>query len=166
MQNYQDVVSIAARNLSSSGFHLEHGVTLQNGISTDLLASRTVFSWKGLVFHSQHLFLCHSNQATISDFQSLFEEGFLYAKQANRFPLLRGMQFDYWIVPFIAVDRVTPDLIAYATSRPRKHWSLVEFPVLYDLSTGQAHSFQKTPLWGGWYFSDLRSLTRSIIATA
>jgi hypothetical protein len=165
MQNYQDIVSIAARNLSSSGFRLAQGVTLQNGITTDLLASRTIFSWKGMVIHSQHVFLCHSNQATLSDFQSLFDEGFLYAKHANRLPLLRGMQFDYWIVPFIAVDRVTPDLIAYATSRPRKHWSLVEFPVLYDISTGQAHSFQKTPLWGGWYFSDLRALTRSIIAT-
>jgi hypothetical protein len=166
MQNYQDLVSIVGGNLSSSGFRLAHGVTLQNGITTDLLASRTIFSWKGLVIHSQHIFLCHANQATVSDFHSLFDEGFLHAKHANRIPLLRGMQFGYWIVPFIAVDLVTPDLIAYATSRPRKHWALFEFPVLYDLSTGQTHSFQKTALWGAWFFSDMRSLTSSSIATA
>lgn len=166
MHTFHNLISTAERNLSSSRFRVSRGVSLPNGTTADLAASRTTFSWKGLVIISQHLLLRHAPTATVADFHALFDDGFLYAKRVNHVPLLRGMQFGYVIVPCIAVDAVTPDLIAFASRRPRKHWAIFEFPVLHDLSTGQTHYFHETAMWGAFFFSDLRSLTQSSIATA
>ena len=165
MHTFHELLSTAERNLSSSHFRVSRDVSLPNSTTADLAASRTMFSWKGLVIISQHLLLRHAPTATVADFQALFGEGFRYAKRVNRVPLLRGMQFGYMIVPCIAVDATTPDLIAFASSRPRKHWCIFEFPVLHDLSTGQTHYYHETAMWGAFFFSDARSLTQSGIAT-
>ena len=165
MHTFPDLLSKAERNLSSSRFRVSRGISLPNGTTVDLAASRTTFSWKGLVIISQHLLLRHAPTATVADFHALFEEGFLYGKRVNRVPLCRGLQFGYIVVPCIAVDAATPELIAFAWSRPRKHWCIFEFPVLHDLSTGQTHYYHETAMWGAFFFSDLRSLTQSTIAT-
>jgi hypothetical protein len=165
MDTYHHLLATVDRNLGSSQFRVSHDVLLPDGSTADLAASRTTFSWKGLVIISQHLLLRHLSSATAADFYALFDSGFLYAKRVNRVPLLRGMQFAYMIVPCIAIDSVTPDLALFASSRPRKHWAIFEFPVLYDLSTGQAHYFHETAMWGAFFFSDLRSLTQSTIGS-
>lgn len=161
MTTYHDFLSTVEKNLSSSPFRVSREVLLPDGTAADLTASRTTFSWKGLVILSQHLLLRHVASATASDFYALFESGFRYAKKVNRVPLLRGLQFGYMVVPCIAVDSATPDLITFASSRPRKHWCIFEFPVLHDLSTGQTHYFQDTAIWGAFFFSDMRSLAQS-----
>jgi hypothetical protein len=161
MHTFHNLLSTAERNLSSSRFRVSRAVALPNGTTADLAASRTTFSWKGLVIISQHLLLRHTPTVTVADFHALFDEGFLHAKRVNRVPLLRGMQFGYMVIPCIAVDAATPDLIAFASSRPRKHWCIFEFPVLHDLSTGQTHYYHETAMWGALFFSDLRSLTQS-----
>ena len=161
MHTYHDLLSTVERNVSSSRFRVSRDVSLPDGATADLAASRTTFSWKGFVIISQHLLLRHLPTATVADFHALFDSGFLYAKRVNRVPLLRGLQFGYMVVPCIAADSATPDLIAFASSRPRKHWCIFEFPVLYDLSTGQTHYFQKTAMWGAFFFSDMRSLAQS-----
>jgi len=166
MPAYPDLVSLVEKNLGASGFRIARGVTLPGGTPVDLAASRTKFSWKGLVILSQHLLLRHAPSATASDFQAFFDDGFLYAKRVNGVPLLRGMQFGYIIIPFIAVDTVTPEIITFATSLPRRHFSLFEFPFLYDLSTGQTYSYQKTAIWGAFYFSNMRAIAQSSVANA
>ena len=163
MHTYHDLVSKVERNVSSSGFRVSLDVTLPNNTTADVAASRTKFSWKGLVVLSQHILLRHAPTPTVADFHTLFDNGFLYAKRVNRVPLLRGMQFGYMIIPCMAADSVTPDLIAYAISCPRKHWCIFEFPVLYDLSTGQTHFFRGLAAWGAFFFSDMRSITESAI---
>jgi hypothetical protein len=165
MHTYPDLLSTLERNLSSSRFRVSRDVSLPDGATADLTASRTRFSWKGLVIISQHLLLRHLPTATVADFHALFDSGFLYAKRVNRVPLVRGLQFGYMVVPCIAIDTATPDLIAFASSRPRKHWCIFEFPVLHDLSTGQTHYFQETAMWGAFFFSDMRSLAESTTAS-
>ena len=164
MTSYPDLVSLVERNLAESRFSVSRNLSLPGGTPIELAASRTHFSWKGLVILSQHILLRHLPNATNSDFQTLFDDGFLYAKRVNRIPLLRGIQFGYIVIPMIAVDSVTPEIIAFATSCPRKHWSLFEFPVLRDLSTDQTFCFQGTPAWGAFFFSDMRSLVKTAMA--
>ena len=94
----------------------------------------------------------------------MFDGGFRHAKRVNRIPLLRGLQFGYIVVPWIVVDRATPELVSFAVGQPRKHWALFEFPVLHDLSTGQTHYFQQTAMWGALYYSDMRALVQATIA--
>jgi hypothetical protein len=163
MNAYEDLRSKIVTSLSSR-FRVAQGVSLPSGVSCDLVASRTAFSWKGLVINSQHILLRYIPTATQTDFNTLFDDGFVHGKRVNRVPLLRGLQFGYMVVPFIAVDSASPELIAFVSSRPRKHWCIFEFPVLHDLSTGKTHYFQDTAMWGAVFFSDLRALTRSSIA--
>src|SRR5262245_55324924 len=113
MNTYHDLLSTTERNLSSSRFRISRDVSLANGATCDLAASRTTFSWKGLVILAQHLLLRHAPTATPADFYAFFDDGFRYAKRVNRLPLFRGLQFGYMIVPLIAVDRATPDLITF-----------------------------------------------------
>jgi len=160
MTSYPDLVSNVERNLGASRFSVSRNVTLPRGTPVDLAASRTHFSWKGLVILSQHILLRHLPRATVSDFHTFFDEGFLYAKRVNRIPLLRGMQLGYMVTPVIAVDAVTPEIVSFVTSCPQKHWSLFEFPVLHDLSTGQIYFYQGTAMWGAFFFSDMRSMAK------
>lgn len=114
---------------------------------------------------SQHIYTSHQSTASILDLQNLFEIGFNYGKRINRVPLLRGMQFGYMIVPCIIVQFAAPDLIAYAENVPRKHWSLIEFPVVHELSTNRTYFHQQTPFWGAFFFSDARSIVEATIGT-
>jgi hypothetical protein len=166
MPAYPDLVSLLEKNLTASRFKVAREVTLPDETTADLAAARTTFSWKGLVVLSQHFLVRHLGSATPADFYALFDTGFIRAKRVNRVPLVRGMQFGYMVVPFIAVDAVTPEITAFVASRPRRHWSLFEFPVLYDLSTGEAHFYEKTGAWGAFYFSNFRALVRASLAAA
>ena len=165
-QTFHDLLSTVQRNLDSSQFGVARDVALPNRTNVDLAASRTKFSWKGMVILSQHLFLRHLPAASAADFRELFDGGFLHAKRLNRVPILRGMQFGYLIIPCIAVDAATPDLIDFALRCPRKHWALFEFPVLHDLSTSETYFFHETAMWGALFFADARALVGSNIPGA
>jgi hypothetical protein len=142
MTKYHDLVYAVERNVSSSGFRVSRDVMLADGTTADLVASRTIFSWKKLEMVSQHLFLRHASMASVADFHALAENGFLHATRDNHVTLVRGLLFSYLFVPCIAVDSGTPDLFRFVSSRPRNRWALVEYPVLYDLSTGRTHCFE------------------------
>jgi hypothetical protein len=164
MDKFPSLISSAEARLSSTGFRASRSVELPDGSTADLAASRTAFSWKGLVVLSQHFLLRRAPTCTAADLQAFFETGFRYGQRINRVPLLRGMQFGYMVIPCVAVEAATPELIDYATSRPRKHWCLFEFPVVHDLSTGHTHFYRETAAWGAFYFSDVRSIVESAFA--
>ena len=166
MDTFQNLVSTAEERLSSTRFCVSRSVALPDGSTADLAASRTAFSWKCFVVLSQHLLLRSLSTCSISELQTFFETGFRYGKHVNRVPLLRGLRFGYMIIPCVAVESATPELIAYATSCPRKHWSLFEFPVVHDLSSGQTYFYRETGAWGALFFSDMRSIVESSIATS
>lgn len=165
MDNFQNLLSTTEARLSSAGFRVSRSVALPDGNTADLTASRTAFTWKFFVVLSQHFLLRRASTCSIPEIQSFFDAGFRYGKRINRVPLVRGLQFGYMIIPCVAVENATPELIAYATSRPRKHWSLFEFPVVYDLSSGHTHFYRDTAFWGALYFSDMRSIVESSLVT-
>ena len=163
-----DYLSSLSIRMAEFGLRVSSQVSLPDGPTVDLFGSRTYFSWKGLVLISQHVAVrdCTGTRPTAGDAKELFEAGFRQAKRVNRVPLLRGMQFGYMIVPCLVVRAADPALIEYAESRPPKHWSLFEFPVIVDRSTGQTHYYNHTALWGGFYFSDMRKLASTCFGRA
>lgn len=128
-----------------------------------LIGSRTYFSFKGLVILSQHFFIKHQEKVTVTDLKDLFETGFKKAKKINRIPLLRGMQFGYMIIPVIVSKNIPQEVIDYVNSKPRTHFSLFEFPVVYDLATGKVHFYRQTHFWGAFFYSDLREIVGEMI---
>jgi len=115
---------------------------------------------------SQHLLIARMKNAQVDDMEQLFNTGFKFGKQINRVPLLRGMQFGYMIIPVIATSNPCKDLLEYAISQPRKHWSLFGFPVVLDLESGETHYYRKTSAWGAFFFSNMRDVISRYIEVA
>lgn len=127
------------------------------------IASRTYFSLKGLVILSQHLFFQHKESVTINDFKELYSSGFKLAKKINKVPLPRGFQFGYMILPVIASENISNDVLDYVSETPAKHFSIFEFPVVFDLKNDRAIFYRKTPTWGAFFYKDLRDVVEDYI---
>ena len=168
MAGDSDFLSAAYANMQDYGLHVSRQVQLPDGPLVDLFGSRTYFSWKGFVLISQHVAVRDyaGAAATPADAQALFDAGFRQAKKVNRVPLLRGMQFGFMIVTCLVVATADRALIEYAESRRPARWSLFEFPVVVDRSTGRTHYYNKTAIWGAFYFSDMRRLAKRCFGAA
>jgi len=155
-------------NMRNFGLRVSSQVQLPDGPVADLFGSRTYFSWKGLAILSQHVAVRDyaGAAATPADAQALFEAGFRQAKKVNRVPLLRGMQFGYMVIVCLVVETADRALLEYAESRPTRHFSLFEFPVVVDRSTGRTHYYNHTAMWGAFYFSDMRKLAKQCFGAA
>ena len=164
-----DILSAVHANMREFGLHVSQQVELPDGTVADLFGSRTYFSWKGLVLLSQHVAVQDyaDTIATPADAQALFDASFRQAKKVSRVPLLRGMQFAFMVIPCLVVATADEALIEYAENRPRKRWSLFEFPVVVDRSRGRIHYYKRTAMWGALFFSDMRKLvSRCMVAAA
>lgn len=144
-------------------FRISENVSLSDGTVADFVASRTYFSWKGLVILSQHVVLTTIENPSISDVEALFEPAFKIGKARNRVPLLRGLQFGYMIVPVIVAEEVSDEVKRHVEQQPKKRWSLFEFPVVCRNNSPETFYFRSTPMWGACFFSDLRELIAKYI---
>ena len=163
-----DFLSAVYTKMVDFGLRVSRQVELPDGPVVDLFGSRTYFSWKGLVILSQHVAVRDyaGTTATPADAKVLFDASFRQAKKVNRVPLLRGMQFGYMVIPCLVVEAADRALIEYAESRPPKHWSLFEFPVVVDRSTDRTHYYNQTAIWGAAFFSDMRKLAKGCFGAA
>jgi hypothetical protein len=164
MDDATQALTRMATNLAIARFKVLRDVMLPDGSIADLVASRTLLSWKGLTVLSQHVFVRSVDSASHDHLKALFESGFRFGKKTNRLPLLRGMQFGYMIIPVILTRGPDSRLIESAIQRPAKHWALFEFPVVVDLASRRAAFYQGGPAWGGLFFSDLRNIIDTLIA--
>jgi hypothetical protein len=158
MADSSQTIEKIANALSSGPFNMSRDVRLHDGQTADITASRTYFSWKGLVILSQHVIVRHIDNASKGDVMALFDAGFQYGKKVNRVPLLRGLQFGYMIIPVIIGESPDPYLFESVSNCPPKHWSLFEYPIVVDLSTGRTSCFDGTPTWGAFFYSDMRQV--------
>jgi hypothetical protein len=168
MADNSHFLSTVCANLRNYGLAVSDRVTLPSGPVVDYFGSRTYFSWKGLVIISQHVAVrdCGDTPATPVDAEVLFQAGFQQAKKVNHVPLLRGMQFGFMVIPCLIVASADRALVEYAEREPTKHWALFQFPVVVDRTTGKTHYYNKTALWGAFFFSDLRELVERCIVPA
>lgn len=128
-----------------------------------LSASRTRFLWKGLVFSSQHVFITQMEDPSIADLKNIFEAGFEYVKKRNHFPLVRGLQFGYLIIPCIVSHSVNEDLKEFVSQQHKKHWARFDFPVVHDLDKNQTYYFRESFAWGLLFFSEARNIVSECI---
>jgi hypothetical protein len=163
MMEYPAFLEKVNTNLENDKHHVSTNTQLPDNSTVDLVASKTYFSWKGLVFVSQHLLVRYQDNPTLEDMQSFFKNGFTLGKKINKVPLLRGLQFGYIIIPIIATKNAGDALIKGVTDMPPKHWALFELPVIVDLATQQVHYFKGTAAWGAFFYSDMRNAVSTSI---
>lgn len=70
--------------------------------------------------------------------------------------LPRGFQNGVATFNVLVSENVDPKAIAYAVSRPKKHFAAMEMPVIYDLSKNKIYYYEKTPMWGAIYYRFFR----------
>ncbi|MDE3180605.1 MAG: hypothetical protein KGM47_13215 [Acidobacteriota bacterium] len=166
MKTAAEVIEKIANNASNAGFGVRRSLTLPGCGRVDLAASRTRFSWKGILFFSEHILVQHIQHASAPDAGALFQAAFQYGKRRNRIPLPRGFQFGYVIIPVIISEDPNSALVQLVAQSPPRHWALFEFPVVVDLSGSGITYFTGTQNWGRLYLSDIRLLVRGMVERA
>ncbi len=53
-------------------------------------------------------------------------------------------------------ENVSEEAKKYAVSRPRKHFSLFEMPIIYNLANRKIYYYKDTPKWGSIYYRHFR----------
>jgi hypothetical protein len=154
------------RRIDDGPFTVTRDVDLGDGATASLVASRTTFSWKGLAVLSQHLVIQHVARPTPADVQSLLRRSFAVARKRNSVPLLRGMQFGFMVVAILVADQVDQEVLDLVSVAPPRRWGLFQLPVICEAATGNAHFYRGTPLWGGFFFSDLRAVIARYVSAS
>ena len=110
--------------LQTAGFSVASAVSFGRDTEFALTASRTCFSWKGMVILSQHVVFRQIARPGLQDVWDLGDLGFRFGKSKNRVPLLRGMQFGYVIIPIVIAPRVlvpgSPPALGIIRQLPRR----------------------------------------------
>jgi hypothetical protein len=166
MATTANIIESIARSLIQGSHKVSRDAALPGGPVASVTASRTYFSWKGLVVLSQHVVVRQLDNATMQDVQELFAAGFRFGKRANWVPLLRGMQFGYMIIPVIVGSEPDGGLVQYVSASLRKHWSLFEYPVVVDSGKCETFHFQGTALWGAFFASEMRRVVEKYITNS
>jgi len=70
--------------------------------------------------------------------------------------LPRGMQNGVASFSVMAAENIDAETIAFAMSRPKKHFAAFEMPVIFDLTANKLFYYEKTPIWGSIYYKHFR----------
>ena len=68
------------------------------------------------------------------------------------------------IAPVVIAPNISDEVIRYVQQQPLKRWSLFEFPVVCRENSTKTFYFESTPIWGAFFFSDLRKLVADYVA--
>ena len=90
---------------------------------------------------------------TIENYSSVCTK---YASKKHR-GLPRGFQNGVVSFNVLISETVTDAAIDFVLSRPKKHFSLFEMPIIYDISRSKLYYYEGTPIWGSMYNNYLRS---------
>ncbi|WP_034536264.1 hypothetical protein [Carnobacterium inhibens] len=90
---------------------------------------------------------------TIENYSSVCTK---YASKKHK-GLPRGLQNGVVSFNVLVSEFVTDEAIEFVTSRPKKHFSLFETPIIYDVSRSKLYYYEGTPIWGSMYNNYLRS---------
>jgi len=155
-----DVLFAVRSRLEAAGFAVEADVVLGDkaGETVQLLASRRNLSWRASGFILETVVVKCAGSVTPAEVLCLCDAAFKQAKKRNTLPLIRGWGIVYFIVPCLIVEQVSPELLRFVTSPPRKRVALFDFPLVFDLAKGDSYYLNSTPFVGAGFFSNLRAL--------
>ena len=165
MRTFAEFLSELQPRLAADKFRVSQNVALPNGRVADLVASRLHWGAGGFLL-SQHFFVVEMDDPNDKDMDDLYEAGLRYAKQNNRVPLLRGMFFGHEIIPCIITRNASGRLRSYVTGPPPVRLAQPQFPIVFDLASGETHYFRGTTTWGMILWPELQLLAAQHIEKA
>ena len=82
-------------------------------------------------------------------------------KRKTRIP--RGLGSSLVVYPTLVVESGSPDLQRFVGANVPKHWSLLEFPVVADLTAQSLLYLERTPFWGAAYYRKTRAEAHALL---
>jgi len=120
-----------------------------------------IFKWKWLAtklkIFSYISYVEKLDQKTISD----FSDACFLASKKNYKGLPRGVQNGFASFIVIASEDIDVDAIAFAESRPKKHFAAFDMPVVVDLKKEKIYFYHGKPIWGSIYYRFFREFITS-----
>lgn len=90
--------------------------------------------------------------------QQYANAAFNFANQNKKVSLPNGLfvaTFCYAVAITAHLDQQFAEYVR--NTMPTSHWGAFEFPVIFDLATGNLCYYEKTPLWGAAYYRGFRN---------
>jgi hypothetical protein len=84
--------------------------------------------------------------------------------RAGKARLALGLGNSIVVYPVLVADAIPDELKQFVSSYEPKRWSIIEFPVVVDVSSGELAFYEKTPAWGAAYFRTTRREARDLLA--
>jgi hypothetical protein len=66
-----------------------------------------------------------------------------------------GLQSGAFCFPVMVAQHIDTAVVEYVAKQPKKKWSALTMPVIYNLSNGSIYYYQETPLWGAAFYPTL-----------
>jgi hypothetical protein len=159
-----DYLSIVKQRLQSGGFKIIEDITYRNQ-PLRCVAKRSRFQ---LEFNGYtEFFFIFAEFPTLEEtsLREFSSKCFRYAKRYRSNPLPCGLFEGVVCFPVALCDTTNKYVVkAIRNNNPSLHFAAFELPVIYNLRTRQLYYFEKTPLWGGWYWGYFRVMATAMLS--
>ena len=159
----QGFLSSAIGRLSEGGFTATRDVSFEGEVFL-CAARRTKFELTKFGYSETFFVFAEFSTLGFDELEAFSGRGFRYALGARTNPLPRGFFASVFCFPVALVHSVGADTAQTVRNNlPVKHWSAAEVPVVYDLTSGALHYFEKTPMWGAAYYNGFRRTIQQML---
>lgn len=159
-----DYLSIVKQRLNAAGFNISENINYKNQLFR-CVAKRSRLQ---LEFHGfTEFFFIFAEFPTLEEtsLREFSSKCFRYAKRYRSNPLPCGLFENVNCFPVALCDTTNHHVTKPIRSdTPPMHWSASEFPVIYNLRTQHLYYFEKTPLWGYWYWGYFRVMATDMLS--
>ena len=119
-------------------------------------AYEEVFKWKWAATKLKIFsFIAFSDAMSIGQLEPYSSACVTYARK-NKKGLPVGFQNGLVCNNILVAETVDDGVIACVTSRPKKHYSILEMPIIFDLSKKQLFYYSDEIIWGKMYQSFIK----------
>lgn len=136
---------------------LGHQAELKADSENNLVYYQEVFEWKWFATKLKiFTHVTHRPEVSGEELKRYSSEWLQYSlKNARGLP--RGLNNGVVSLNVIIAEQVSPEAIAFAQTRPPKHYSAFEMPIVYDLSSGEVYYYRDKTVWGVMYTKYIES---------
>jgi hypothetical protein len=137
-----------AQKAAALGYHVNRGESLPE-VFFGVVAKRQFFNWLRFGFIEADFLVAERAELDRAGVGQFAFDCFRYAVGQRQSIGRMGLPIHLFIFPVAVVPRVDPTVRDFIREEPPEQMTgAFQFPVIYEVESGAAHYFQKTPRWG------------------
>ena len=163
-------LSRVTQRLKANGFVIRKNITYKEQ-AFDYVAKRTMYEIDKFGFVATFYLFARFSSLDFSSLREFSKKSFRYAERASGIPLAggiplpRGIFFSIVCYPVAIVNDIdTHTSDAICSKAPPKHWAAGEMPVVYSLEWRTLYYYELTPIWGQFYYDQMRQTINNMLA--